>query len=71
MTQVRQGKWPEALEMLGEENPFRDVGMRCLCSRLFVAYDFGKATTGPHVANCDGGIKVSLNAKLYVYANYM
>jgi hypothetical protein len=24
--QVRQGKWAEALEVLGEENPFRDVG---------------------------------------------
>lgn len=29
---VRQGKWAEATEMLGEANPFRESGQSCACS---------------------------------------
>ncbi|KAF9223525.1 TPR-like protein [Gyrodon lividus] len=39
--QVRQGNWADALEILGEANPFRHSG-----------------SSGPSVANVDGGIKV-------------
>lgn len=38
---VRCGKWADAMELIGESNPFK-----------------GSATSGPSVANKDGGIKI-------------
>ncbi|KAH9945212.1 TPR-like protein [Epithele typhae] len=40
--QMRQGKWSDALEMLGESNPFRT----------------GVERGGPEVPNMDGGVKI-------------
>lgn len=56
--QVRQGKYAEALEVLGEENPFRENGLFASSSCL-QTLTFSLASSGPDVPNRDGGIKVS------------
>ncbi|KAJ3573119.1 hypothetical protein NP233_g2630 [Leucocoprinus birnbaumii] len=43
--QMRQGNWSDALEMLGEANPFRDS-------------EITPGRSGPSIPNLDGGIKV-------------
>jgi len=57
---VRQGKWAEATEMLGEANPFRNSGAYILQHH---AVPTGPTKlpgrSGPAVPNTDGGIKVN------------
>jgi len=57
---VRQGKWAEATEMLGEANPFRNSGAYLLRHH---AVSMGPTKfpgrSGPAVPNTDGGIKVN------------
>ena len=58
---VRQGKWAEATEMLGEANPFRNSGASLIsawrCSSVLISHP---GRSGPAVPNTDGGIKVSI-----------
>jgi anaphase-promoting complex subunit 6 len=58
--QVRQGNWMEAIEMLGEANPFRDSGMSFpRYQESFLNELSPSGRSGAAVPNIDGGIKVS------------
>ncbi len=56
--QVRQGRWAEATEMLGEINPFRETSACCVSPVLLVNQPPSLACSGPQIPNIDGGIKV-------------
>jgi anaphase-promoting complex subunit 6 len=63
---VRQGKWAEATEMLGEANPFRNSGAYMLQNhRLFIWTEKLPGRSGPAVPNTDGGIKVNVIPHMY------
>jgi anaphase-promoting complex subunit 6 len=58
---VRQGKWAEATEMLGEANPFRNSGAYIpRYHRVLMDTHNFLGRSGPAVPNTDGGIKVSV-----------
>ena len=58
-SQVRQGKWHSATEMLGESNPFRDSGRNCPQGiHLYSTKPSCPGKSGPAIPNVDGGIKV-------------
>lgn len=60
LCQVRQGHWNDAIEMLGEANPFGGSGNVISANLFYVAYiDYVIGRSGPAVPNVDGGIKVT------------
>ena len=56
---MRQGQWTEAIEILGEANPFRDSGELSYTSALMYS-DIILGLSGPAIPNLDGGIKVTV-----------
>ncbi|KAG6828887.1 hypothetical protein H0H92_006444 [Tricholoma furcatifolium] len=54
---VRLGKWSQAMEMLGEANPFRDSGMSWSSGIIHETQNIS-GKSGPAIPNVDGGIKV-------------
>lgn len=56
--QVRQGRWAEAMEMLGEINPFRETSASFYNAFFIFSSDNVLARSGPQIPNVDGGIKV-------------
>ena len=56
--QVRQGKWDDAIEMLGDTNPFQQKGMFSLFYSRLQSPIHVLAHDGPAIPSADTGIKV-------------